>query len=258
MFSNPARVMPEKASLFADTLPKDYAAPVLGLMLIGIMFLCVRDWRVGLFTLMALLSHYLYTFNYNIGDNYVFYIPGYVYVAILTACGAAGMIALAQRLVGHAALPRRLASAATALALMFLAVQPLYQSRLDMLKSGQAAFAFTGIPSPDETLSWYQNIRATVAAMEPDAIGYIGWNDICAYTCAAWVDLGRSDLRFIEPTPYSKKGGMATSMLVFIHSNLDKRPQYFGWRIDRVVSAGIRLRAVDIGPTRLFRAESSE
>jgi hypothetical protein len=259
MFSDPAKVMPAKATLFIETLPKDYAMPILGLMLIGAVYLFLRDWRLGLFTLLAVLCHNLYTFNYNIGDNYVFYIPGYVYLSILSAAGAAGLIALVKRLAaGLRAVPIHLPSLAVGLLLLFLAFQPFYQSRLEMLKTGQAVFEFTGIPSPAETLDWYQNIRATVAAMEPNAIGYIGWNDLFAYTYAAWVDLGRTDLRFIEPSPYSQKGGMATSMLNFIRANLDKRPQYFGWMVDRVVSVGIRLQAVDVGPTRLFRAVSNK
>ena len=122
-----------------------------------------------------------------------------------------------------------------------------------MLKKGEAVFEFTNLPTPYETQVWYETIRTTVSKMEPNAIGYIGWGDLYAYTYAAWVDLGRTDLRFIEPTPYSKKGGMARSMLEFIRSNMGSRPQYFQWTIDEVTAAGIQLETQNVGPTRLFK-----
>jgi len=255
MFADPARVMPAKAGQFAATLPKDYAWPVLALMLLGAVYLFIRDGRLGLFALAALLVHNLYTFNYNIGDNYVFYIPGYVYLALLSAAGAAALFELAGRLARKR--PRLSLALSTALGLALLAAvfQPFVPSRMQMLKTGQAVFAFTGIPTPAETRAWYANIRATAAALEPNAIVYAGWGDVYAYTYAAWIDLGRSDLRFIEPTPYSKKGGMAASMLEHIRANLGVRPQYFAWRIDRVVSAGIRLRPRQVGPTQFYQAE---
>ena len=254
MFANPTKLVPKNSDLYMKSLPKDFAQVTLGLMLLGFIVLFIQDWRLGVFTLVALLVHNLYTFNYDIGDNYVFYIPGYVYTAILAAGGVSGILSFIGWILKKKAVLRSAAIGAAGLLLLILAVQPLAAERWQMLRAGEAVFEFTGIPSPQETAAWYQRIRATAAAMEPNAIGYISWGDMYAYTYAAWVDLGRTDLRFIEPTPYSKKGGMAATMRKFIRSNLSQRPQYFQSINNQVVNDGIRLNPEAVGPTTLYKA----
>jgi hypothetical protein len=72
MFADPAATVPEPTGLHWEILPSELAWPLTILAGIGATGLLVRAPRIPALLLIALATQWLYTFNYEIWDLYVF------------------------------------------------------------------------------------------------------------------------------------------------------------------------------------------
>jgi hypothetical protein len=250
MFADPGTVMPDKLNHFNNTFPQDFAFPMRLLMLVGLVALWVRDWRLGLFLTIAMITHAAYTFNYSIGDIFVFFISLYIYLCVLIAEGAAVGFRLLSRLPNRAGL---LIQPAVWLLLVWLAVAPVYESRAAFLQEGEARWDFMGLPSNRELNNWRTLVRYNVRAMETDTIVLMDWYNLYGYFYAAHVEEGRTDLLFLEAYPYSTRPGMPDSLLVYIGDRLDEgRPVYMLQQYDEVQRGGFRYNTRTVGLSNIF------
>ena len=250
MFADPANVMPQNADSFFTALPQNLFWPVILLAGLGLLLLLRRDWRLAVFFMLLILVHLVYVLNYQVGDLYVFFIPGYLYRVCLASVGAAGLLSLVDRLFTHRPVAVGLAGAL----LLLLALLPFIPSRLAFLQAGQADFPFTNLPSRAELSLWRSTLTSTIRDMEPNAIAFVGWNELYPYYYIAYIEQGRTDLAFVEFTPYSKKPGLSSSSLAYIRSLHGTRPMYFAYPLDELRRAGIQLDERHVGPTLFFQA----
>jgi hypothetical protein len=241
---------PKLIGTFIERLWADYQLVLIAAILLGLFNVGKFKHGLGWLFGIGLLVYLLYTLNYRIGDIYVFYVPLYVYLSTLVAVG----ISTAIRLARAFPLPNTGHMAAT-IALLVIALSGLigpFLPHLSNLRDGETHFEFANIIPNNQAESWHQVITTTVAAMEPDAIALIGWNDVYAFYYVAYVELGRDDLYFIEATPYSHKPGMAASLVALIDQNLDTRPIYTETRFQDLNRLGINSVSTTVGAKRLF------
>jgi hypothetical protein len=242
---------PELIGTFAERLWADYGFVLTVAMLLGLFnigkFKRGLDWLFGI----GLLVYLIYTLNYRIGDIYVFYVPLYVYLCTLLAAGISWTI----QLLGKLSLPDfgRKAIPIAVLVIALLGMAGPFIPHISYLREGETSFEFANILPNQEAERWHHGITATVAAMEPDAIALISWNDLYAYYYVAYVELGRDDLYFIEAAPYSHKPGMADSLVALIDQNLATRPIYTETRFPELNRIGISSIPATVGAKRLFR-----
>lgn len=212
-----------------------------------------RRWQLGLFFLVAILTHFYYTLNYSIGDIYVFYISQYIYYAALVADGTAIFLGILDRLPQVAA---KVLQPILVILLLFLGIQPVFAQRLEGLRAGALRFDFMGIPPNKQLEQQHKVISSNVMALDENAIVLMGWTDLFRYYYAAEVEQGRRDVWFIEAYPRADKQGMAESLFPFLKEQITQgRPVYTLERYDDLQRAGFRLRMKAIGFTQMYQVE---
>lgn len=217
MFVDPAGVIPANFGSFTEFFRIDFSRIAHLFIALGFVSLLTRSWRLGLFFLVAISAHTVYTLNYRIGDIYVFFISFYVYLMALAAEGTALLLR------GLKFLPygwEKILHPLLGLGLVVLALAPLISSRAEMVQEGQARWDFMGLPSEIELDDWHQIITFNVADLPQDAIVLMGWSDLYGYTYVAQIEQGRPDLLFIEAYPYASKPEMAESLFDFLRDRL--------------------------------------
>ena len=108
-FADPARVMPEQIAWYVHNLPGEFSWIALVLALVGGIVLCRRYPRMAVLLLGSLLAAWVYAFNYEIHDVYVFHIPSYVLLALLACIGGGTLADWAASSWGRKGLGRALA-----------------------------------------------------------------------------------------------------------------------------------------------------
>lgn len=250
MFRDPGAVMVVNAQKYGDTLQADFAWIFPALALLGTLSLWRRDWRLAAFLLVALLSHHVYTFNYEIGDLYVFFISAYVLMVLLAAAGIAQLSAWAA---GWGQLNSRLVQIGVGLVCLVLLLAPTAAERLAALRAGEAHFSFYWHKPENELASWRSALRSTVRDLEPNAILMADWYDLYPYYYVAYIEMDRSDLRFIEARPAADPPGLSASAVQFIQLTCQTRPVYFGMAMEELPYAGIETIKKRVGSVTLFK-----
>ena len=249
MFNDPGRDTFENSGGYYETLLKNFALPVVVLMAVGFLSLWWGRPRTAGFFLAAGLAHHLFVFNYRIGDIYTFYLSWYPYACVLAAVGAGWLMDAAARYLPRLAVGLR---PALGCALVVLAIAPFAVQSLEYIRQGEALFDGYSFSSNRERAAWYAVISKTVKALPQNAVVFANWNDLYAYYYAAYVEQGRTDLWFLEPTPYSKKGGMAQSMADFAVKKAGEGPLLSLEPLEPLREAGLRMSVVMVGPTLLY------
>ncbi len=253
MFVDPAQVIPENLRVFNTFYAQDFTLPFRLIVLIGLVGIFSRDWRLGLFFLAALLVHGLSTLNYRIGDIYVFFISFYVSTCALAAEGWMVLLRLFSR--GQASAPKILSSILS-LVLMATLIAPVFSHRLEALRQGEIRFDFMGLISNADLEDWHAAIRHNVNALPPDAIVLVGWYDIYGYIYTAHVEEDRADLLFMEAYPYANTDGMASSLIDFLTQSLrDGRPVYTLEEYGELRRGGMQYHRETLGLAQVFKVE---
>lgn len=252
-FADPGRLMPERLAQFVQGLPREFAWPALGLAALGLIAISWRDGRLGALFLSALAIQLGFYFNYSAWDIYVFYIPSYLLLALLAG---AGLDALLQ-LVGRQWPARvRALPAGVALLAMGLSMWPMLAPRWEAIRDGEVPFAGEqAYPYDRNADTLHRTAMATVSQLEPNAIVFTDWYWLYPCYYVAHIELGRTDLQFVETAPRNDKGGLASSVIEFVREKIEVHPIYFTQRVQALERAGFRLMPVSIGPTRFFKVE---
>jgi hypothetical protein len=227
---------------------------MLGLVILGLIVLFIRDWRAGIFFAVALVTHWVYYFNYRVGDQYVFFIPSYVWMAMLAAVGMGGLAWLIGRIPGRPV--QAVAGFIVMLAILYEGVVPVLSPYWSAVQQGQVPFlGQRGYVVDNNTALMYQVASNVVKDLEPNAIVFQNWNVLYQYWYAASIEQNRADLRFIEQNPFHEPSTLAQSTIEFIRANIDTHPIYLAAQQREVEQAGFRLRAATVSTTRLYKVE---
>lgn len=263
MFADPIAVMPVLAGRYWENLPSELAWPLIVLAGAGAVGLLVHRPRVAVLLLVALTTQWLCTFNYDIWDLYVFFIPSYVLLAVLAAAGLGVVVDIVVRLTWRWGDSRVWVDMALGILVLIVAVWPIFQPRLDAVRQGSAAFTwndFVQYPvSPNRSSEDMQALlRLSLADAPANAIVFLDWDMLYPSYYVAHIELGRTDLMFVETYPADDQDGLADSVLEFITTRQTEHPVFVSERLPELSAAGYHLAPLRVGPTRLFRVVQHE
>jgi hypothetical protein len=245
--------LPGRLLEYVGVFPREFAWPTIVLIVCGLALLLWRERLLGWLFLAALLLQWAFALTYQIGDYYVFYITGYLLMAMLAAYAAAQ---IAQWLATRPFRGARFLAIAALCATLAVGVWPQLAPYWKSVRAG--AIPFTGVegyPVDDQTETIYQVAEGVVGQLPPNAIVFVPWEQLYTYYYAAHIAKGRLDLRFIEPTPHADRPGLPASTIDFIRANIATHPIFFiqPWR--EVEAAGYRFRVRYIRFTQLYQVE---
>ena len=141
LYPDPVGAVKKVGEYFAK-LPREFSLVTLILAVAGFLVVIRRDWRLAVLFGLGLLSFWLFYFNYHVGDIYVFYIPGYLLLALLAGVGLGAVDRfLAARQLAAMAFLRPVAL----VALIIIAVLPVLSPRLPAVAKGEAPSSAAGI-----------------------------------------------------------------------------------------------------------------
>jgi hypothetical protein len=254
MFANPAEDMPASLSDYKGQLPRELVPMTLGLALLGLVILFVRDWRSAALFAAALIAHWVFFFNFRVMGMYVYYIPGYIWIAMLAAVGASWI----GWLIGKIPLRsiQRVLQPVVMLALLAMCVVPMLSPTWKAVQKGQSPFiGQDGYWVQSDTGAKYQTVSRVVSQIEPNAIMFQTWDELYQYWYAAYFQQKRTGLRFIEQIPYHEPLTLPNSTIKFIRANIDTHPIYLYKEQPEVEEAGFKLRVVSIAGVQFYKVE---
>jgi len=257
MFADPDTVMPKLASRYGENLPSELAWSLILLAGVGALNALRSRPRVAILLLLALVAQWLYTFNYDIWDLYVFFIPSYVLLAVLTAAGLGALVDAVNRFTARWGSDPVWADATLSVLVIVIAVYPTLQPRLDAVRQGTLAFTWDDFEEypvgPGGFEEIHQQLQISLAQAPQNGIMFLDWDLLYPCYYVAHVELGRTDLAFVETYPADDQDGLANSALAFIAAQQAERPVLVSERLPELASAGYRLTPLRVGALRLYR-----
>jgi len=222
----------------------------------------LRRPRAAALLLLALLTQWLCIFNYDIWDLYVFFIPSYVLLAVLAAAGLGTLADIVGRLTSRWGNHGAWADAALAVLVFVVAVYPTFGPRLDAVREGTVAFTgddfeeYPVVPGGFEGV--HQQLQLSLTQAPQDAIVFLDWDLLYPSYYVAHIELGRTDLTFVETYPADDQEGLAASVLEFIAAHQATRPVFVSERLPELAAAGYRLAPHRVGAVRLYQVAGQD
>jgi hypothetical protein len=256
MFVNPLVDTPVNFVRYLLDLPREFALVTIGLAIVGWVALFRQDRKLAAFFGTAIGLQWIYSFNYRVGDRYVFHIAGYVLLAILVAVGLAGALRWAETLRWRGAGFLRAALAPAILAICLL---PMLAPRRQAIQAAQAPFFNAeDYPANDMAINVVKIAANTVPLLDENAIVFTDWTWLYPYYYAAHVEQQRLDLQFVETYSRSDQSGLPASVIEFIRSEIGSRPIYFSEGVAEVEAAGFELKPIYFGFIRFYKVQTVE
>jgi Protein of unknown function (DUF2723) len=204
-----------------------YSASAVIFILIGIFVLFKRDWRDGVYPLIAFLLVWGFAVTVAFSVYQEFYAPAAIFVYVWFGLGASIILALLEQIF------QKQQAGARALSIVFsilLIALPLWQSRRDLnlaLANGYTTFVrrdhIYPIFAPDKAI---RDARRITGRIEDDAIVFADWDKLYSYIYTAHIEEGRTGIAFHEATT-TEDPSLAQTTLAYIDANIDVRPIYF-------------------------------
>lgn len=236
---------------YLQQLPRELSVPGIFLSIVGWVSLARKRKDVAALLGISLITHWLISFNYQIGDIYVFYITGYLLLGLVAAVGLDVFSQWVQKISpkwGPAVV------AGASILIILFSMKSLLIPRWASVQRGEVPFI-----GDENYLLWEDPADMarvashTVEQMKPNAIVFVDWSWLYIYYYVAHIEQGRMDLRFIEPSPRADKPGLPHSVLEFIEQNIDSRPIYFASPFAEVEAAGFDFQRAEIWYTTFYR-----
>lgn len=248
--------LPTRVAEYRRTFGREFALPVLVLIVAGFALMCWRAPAAAMFMALGLLLEWSFAFTYRIGDSYVFHIAGYVLMAIMAGFGLGMATGWAARRAGPWAWLVR--ACALVLALV-VGVWPTLAPRWPDVVAGRVPFLDApAYPASAQTVSTYIAITRTVDALPPNAIVFVDWYRLYAYWYAASIAGDRADLRFVEPYTDWQRQRLPHSTVEFIRANIATRPIFFEQPVVALFNRGFRFEREFVGRAELYRVVADE
>jgi hypothetical protein len=254
MFADPVRVMQINVRQYLRNFPYELSIATTVLAALGVMELVLRQRRLALLLLSALTIQWIYAFNYEIWDIYVFHTPGYVLLALLATRGAGGLAQRWTRLCWHSRV--RPVAAGVLVVLAFAAgIGPILAHKWDGVWRGYTpGFAPIRFPfSGAQQAGFHAHVTETVAHLESEAIVFAPWDILYPYYYAAHLEQGRTDLAFIEQKPHREGEYSESSVIAYVESHIAKRPVYWTDCPPELRAAGYECQPRLVGPATMYR-----
>ncbi len=234
-------------------LSREFSLLILLLAFGGFIALIWRDWRLAALIGLGLVCQWLFYFNYHVWDIYVFYISGYLLMALLASAGFGAL----DHLLARGRWPGlRFVRPLLLVVLAAAALQPVLAPNLPAVTKGEPPFLTAReYPANAGTRYLRAEVANTVKELEPDAIVFVDWNRLFPLYYAAQVEGNRRDLQFIEAKPRSESSDLADSVIEFVAARVAGRPIYSINRLNELERAGFTFQPVSKGPLRLFRIQ---
>lgn len=257
MFADIADVMPAQAVAYWHNLPLELGQPLIWLVVIGIIVMLQRRIQTGAFLTFGLAVQLISMFNYAIWDLYVFYIPSYVLLSLLSIVGMEEVVNLGTAAIRKtiSITPIRwtanLLEGTVAFMVLGFSPWPVFQPQKESVITREVSFKFEEYPAYDD---FTLNIsRAMVTRLPESAIVFTDWDMIWPYYYAAYIMEDRKDLTFVETYPADDIEGIAESVGDYVAGNLDEHPIFFSEREPDLLDAGFKFIPARAGPVRLVR-----
>jgi Protein O-mannosyl-transferase TMEM260-like len=245
--------LPEHLATYIHDFPREFTRLTTLLMVAGLALLFWHEASLGWLFLTALLVQWAFALTYQISDIYVFYISGYVLLAMLAAYGAAQIGGWLGRRPFFGA---KYIQAAAMLAILAFGVWPRLAPYWPSVRAGEVPFTdMQGYLVDSQTASVYRGVTRVVDQLPPNAIVFVEWSRLYAFYYAAHIEKGRTDLRFIEPAPRAERPGLPASVIDFIRANIGTHPIFFAQPWPEVKEAGYSYQPREIWFTQFYQVE---
>jgi len=197
------------------------------LVLTGMVVLFKRNWRDGLYPLIAFLTVWGFALTVAFSVYQEFYTPAAIFVYVWFGLGASIILRLLEQIFQKKQAGTRLLQIVASILLIAL---PLLQSRRDLslaITNGYTTFVrrdhIYPIFAPDKAL---RDAKRITNRIEDDAIVFTDWDKLYSYIYTAHIEEGRTGIAFHEAT-ITEDPSLAQTTLGYIEANIDVRPIYF-------------------------------
>ena len=193
-------------SFLRENLAKEYANPTLILAIIGGCFLLIQSRRLFTFFAVAALITFGAGFLYFPGDKFIFYLPFYLFLAILSGIGVGSLIALAVRIFKFlpASLVNTVPAIVITIVLMVVCAAPFVTSRWRSVERGLSGFVSEDyvypVLHPHEARTAAECALSKVA--ETNAFLVLNWQALYSIYYVAYLEQGRTGIVIREALPY--------------------------------------------------------
>ena len=178
------------------------------LILIGIFVLFKRDWRNGLYPLIAFLMIWGFALTVSFSVYQEFYTPAAIFVFVWFGLGASIILALLEQIFQKKQAGTRVLQIVVMILLIAL---PLWQSRRDLnlaITNGYTTFVrrdhIYPIFAPDKAI---HDAKKITNRIEDDAIVFADWDKLYSYIYTAHIEEG-------EPASHFMKRRSPTTLLL--------------------------------------------
>lgn len=230
---------------------REFAVPTIALIVLGFALMCWRAPAAAVLVALGLALQWSFAFTYRIGDYYVFYITGYLLMAVMAGYAVGVVVRWLAKHAGRGALVVRVGMLAL---LLVVCVWPTLRPRWpDVVASRVPFLNAPGYPARTDTVAEYIIITRTVGMLPANAIVFVDWNQLYTFWYAASVAGTRPDLRFIEPYTNFRRDWLADSNVEFIRQNIQHHPIFFQNPVSSLLTRGFRYNRVDVGGAEMYQ-----
>ncbi|HOU12027.1 MAG TPA: DUF2723 domain-containing protein [Anaerolineae bacterium] len=169
---------------------------------------------LGVFMLVAYLVILAFVLNYRPGDQYVFYLTSYIFIATAIGVGIGRTLEWTTRLSTKRRRWMRYLYPALIVLCALIVITPSAGSRWEALKAGKGTFVQETYPYPLENLKEPRLIYTMRLQMLPEnAFLVMNWRALYAMYYLAHVEGLRPNIIIKEATPFGSNGQIADSLL---------------------------------------------
>jgi len=215
---------------YADRLLSYEFSPLLFLAALLGMEVMLRTTRVlGAFVVAALVTMLFFVLNYEPPDKYIFFLPTYVISVLAMGVGMGFLLDLTgRRLAAKRKAWHYVVHGLLLVLLVWVVVQPYWQSRKEALSAGAATFVAEDYVYPVDNLDAPRHSAAWQLQYLPErAVLICDWRGLYAMYYLAHVERERTDIRIFEAAPYGSGGQVADSLIEELRvALLDGRPVF--------------------------------
>jgi len=247
----------------------------------GVFWLWRRNSKMALLLVLTFAVHLFYDLFYDMGGIHVLYIATYVPIAIFGTAGLACICDATNRLpilfglVRGASYTRPEENAGGPLPSPFPSRPSPSRFDLPVVIAGLclllwpmlSAEAFNSegrrianLPPEEQdapfgveySTEFHQHVRELIADFEPDAVVFTGWCLVYPYYYVAHVEMGRTDMEFLQDYPHPYHFELADSALAYVEEVSPHRPVYFTHVVAKVAEV-FEIEPIRRGRETFFR-----
>jgi hypothetical protein len=239
MFPNEAGALWNGLQAYCGFLTREFSPVALLLAALGVAIALRSAPPLGAFLLVSLATALAAVLNYKPPDQYIFYLPTYLFIAVAIGAGAGYLLGWAGRLRMPARMRSRTALVAvTAVLLAFAIVAPFAASRWDALRAGNASFVQDTYAYPLYNLQEPRHLAAErLRDLPENALLVLDWRALYATYYLAHVEQRRFEVEIKEALPHGSDGAIAETLVEEVAGAL---------RAARPVFADQRYRELDL------------